>query len=58
MNGGVHVENLDIDREEQQSDFDKRRRLNGTMNGGGAKVNLSTTNGGVRIIRADSKPTT
>ena len=58
VNGGVHVENLDIDREEQQSDFDKRRRLNGTMNGGGAKVNLSTTNGGVRIIRADSKPTT
>ena len=58
VNGGVHVENLEISREEQQSDFDKRRRLNGTMNGGGAKVNLSTTNGGVRIIRGESKPTT
>ena len=58
VNGGVHVENLEISREEQQSEFDKRRRLNGTMNGGGAKVNLSTTNGGVRIIRAGSKPTT
>jgi hypothetical protein len=58
VNGGVQVENLDIDREEEQSDFDKRRRLNGTMNGGGAKVNLNTTNGGVRIVRADPKPTT
>ena len=58
VNGGVHVENLEISREEQQSDFDKRRRLNGTMNGGGAKVNLSTTNGGVRIIRTEPKPTT
>jgi hypothetical protein len=28
------------------------------MNGGGAKVNLSTTNGGVRIGKAGSKPTT
>jgi hypothetical protein len=58
VNGGVNVENLDIDREAQQSDFDKRRRLNGTMNGGGAKVNLSTTNGGVRLARTASKPTT
>jgi hypothetical protein len=58
VNGGVQVENLEISREEQQSDFDKRRRLNGTMNGGGAKVNLSTTNGGVRILRAGAKPTT
>jgi lia operon protein LiaG len=58
VNGGVQVENLEISREEQQSDFDKRRRLNGTMNGGGAKVNLSTTNGGVRIVRSESKPTT
>ena len=58
VNGGVQVENLEISREEQQSDFDRRRRLNGTMNGGGAKVNLSTTNGGVRIARADKKPTT
>ncbi|HEX6163150.1 MAG TPA: hypothetical protein VFZ31_07285 [Vicinamibacterales bacterium] len=58
VNGGVNVENLDIARDEQQSEFDKRRRLNGTMNGGGGKVNLSTTNGGVRLSRAGKKPTT
>jgi hypothetical protein len=57
VNGGVKVENLDIAREAQQSDFDKKRRLNGTMNGGGAKVNLSTTNGGVRISRTEKSTT-
>jgi hypothetical protein len=51
VNGGVHVEGLDIAKEEQHNDFDRRRRLNGTMNGGGAKVNMSTTNGGVRLSR-------
>jgi hypothetical protein len=54
VNGGVHVEGLDISREEQSNDFERKRRLNGTMNGGGAKVNISTTNGGVRITRASS----
>jgi hypothetical protein len=54
VNGGVHVENLDITKEEQGNDFERRRRLNGTMNGGGAKVTMSTTNGGVRIVRAGS----
>ena len=58
VNGGVQVQDLEITREEQQSDFDKRRRLNGTMNGGGAKVNLSTTNGGVRLSRTEKKSTT
>ena len=58
VNGGVQVENLEIAKEEQQSDFDRRRRLNGTMNGGGAKVNLNTTNGGVRIGQFGAKPTT
>jgi hypothetical protein len=58
VNGGVQVENLDIARDQEQSDFDKRRRLNGTMNGGGAKVNLSTTNGGVRLSRTGKKSTT
>ena len=58
VNGGVQVDDLEIAREEQQSDFDKRRRLNGTMNGGGAKVNLSTTNGGVRLSNSAKKPTT
>jgi len=56
VNGGVTVhEGLDISKEEQSNDRDRRRRLNGTMNGGGAKVNMSTTNGGVRLSRIASK---
>jgi len=51
VNGGVKVEGLDISKEEQQNDHERRRRLNGTMNGGGAKVNMSTINGGVRLSR-------
>jgi hypothetical protein len=52
VNGGVRVNDLEIDREEQSSRSESRRRLNGTMNGGGARVNVSTTNGGVRLSRA------
>ena len=55
VNGGVRVEGLEIAREEQGNDFERRRRLNGTMNGGGAKVIMNTTNGGVRLLRAGSK---
>ena len=55
VNGGVRVENLEIAKEEQHNDFDRRRPLNGTMNGGGAKVDMSTTNGGVRISKVGSK---
>jgi len=54
VNGGVRVEGLEIAKEDQGNDFERRRRLNGTMNGGGAKVNMSTTNGGVRLSRAGS----
>jgi hypothetical protein len=54
VNGGVRVEGLEIAREQQDNDFDRRRRLNGTLNGGGAKVNMSTTNGGVRLSRVGS----
>jgi len=54
VNGGVRVEGLEIAREEQGNDFERRRRLNGTMNGGGAKVNMSTTNGGVVLSRVGS----
>lgn len=57
VNGGVKVEDLDIAREEQANDFDKRRRLNGTMNGGGATVKMNTTNGGVRLSRATRNKT-
>ena len=42
-------------KEKQSNDFDRRRRLNGTMNGGGAKVNMSTTNGGVRLSKIGNK---
>jgi DUF4097 and DUF4098 domain-containing protein YvlB len=50
VNGGVRAaEELRIEQEEPSSERESRRRLTGTMNGGGAKVNVSTTNGGVRL---------
>jgi DUF4097 and DUF4098 domain-containing protein YvlB len=50
VNGGVRAaEELRIEQEERSSERESRRRLTGTMNGGGAKVNVSTTNGGVRL---------
>ena len=36
-------------RSEEATSFDSKRRLEGTLNGGGAKVDIRTTNGGVRI---------
>lgn len=59
VNGGVHVDNLDIARDQDQgsSDYERRRRLTGTMNGGGAKVRMSTTNGGVRLSSVAKKTT-
>ena len=57
VNGGVNVDSLDISREEQATDFDKRRRLNGTMNGGGASVKLNTTNGGIHLSRSAGNKT-
>jgi hypothetical protein len=60
VNGGVHVEDIEIVRDDQgnANDHERRRRLNATMNGGGAKVRMSTTNGGVRLSPAGKKPTT
>jgi hypothetical protein len=55
VNGGVHVDGLDISKDEQGNEFERKRRLNGTMNGGGARVEVSTTNGGVRLTRAGNK---
>ena len=53
VNGGVRVsEDLKADQEEESHEADRRRRFNGTLNGGGAKVSATTTNGGVRISRA------
>src|SRR6478735_6994953 len=56
VNGGVRVDNLEIkkDQEEGSSDYERRRHLNGTMNGGGGKVRMSTTNGGVRLSQASA----
>jgi hypothetical protein len=57
VNGGVQVNDLDLQRTSEPSSYELKRRLEGTLNGGGAKVNISTTNGGVRIGRANG-PTT
>jgi DUF4097 and DUF4098 domain-containing protein YvlB len=58
VNGGVRVsDDLKVDREEESQEFERRRRFNGTINGGGARDNASTTNGGVRISRT-ALPTT
>ena len=60
VNGGVHVEDIDIKRDDDgnENERERRRRLNATMNGGGAKVRMSTTNGGVRLSQSKTKPTT
>ena len=57
VNGGVHVEGLEITRPDDgnRNDFERRRRLNGELNGGGARIKMSTTNGGVRLT-ASSAP--
>jgi hypothetical protein len=47
VNGGLNTTGLDLELTGQQS----RRRLAGTLNGGGARVSVDTTNGGVRISR-------
>jgi hypothetical protein len=57
VNGGVHVDGLEMDLDEQSSDLDKRRRLNGTLNGGGANVKMNTTNGGIHLTRASGSKT-
>jgi len=57
VNGGINVDNLEISRDEQATDFDKKRRLNGTMNGGGASVKMNTTNGGIHLARSTGNKT-
>jgi hypothetical protein len=51
VNGGVHVEGLDIKRPDDgnQNDFERRRKLTGELNGGGARIKMTTTNGGVHL---------
>ena len=48
VNGGINVSGLDLQLSGEQS----RRRLDGQLNGGGARVSLSTTNGGVKLTKA------
>ena len=48
VNGGISVDNLPLEIIGEQT----RRKIEGKLNGGGARVNLETTNGGVRISRA------
>ena len=45
VNGGLGVENLSIVATSEQT----RRHLEGTLNGGGPQIELTTTNGGVRL---------
>jgi Putative adhesin len=54
-NGGIKADGLDLQITGEQT----RRRLDGTLNGGGAKVSLETTNGGVKLskVLVASKPT-
>ena len=44
-NGGISVSNIDLDDISERS----RRKLDARMNGGGPKIDLETTNGGIRI---------
>jgi hypothetical protein len=55
VNGGVRAsDELKIQRAEEPTEQESRRRLDGTMNGGGARLNLRTTNGGVRLSNVGS----
>lgn len=49
-NGGINVSNVKIEVAERS-----RRRFEGRINGGGAPIELQTTNGGIRI-RSRSEP--
>ncbi|MCA1584162.1 MAG: DUF4097 family beta strand repeat-containing protein [Acidobacteria bacterium] len=50
VNGGITVSGLELQTEGDQS----RRLVQGRLNGGGARVNLETTNGGVKLARSQS----
>ncbi len=50
VNGGINTTGLDIALNGEQT----RRRMEGTLNGGGARVSLETTNGGVRLSRTSA----
>jgi hypothetical protein len=50
VNGRISVVDLDVVAAGEQT----RRRLEGQLNGGGARVTLETVNGGVKIAKASS----
>lgn len=50
-NGGVSTGDLALEPTGEQS----RRRVEGTLNGGGATVTLETTNGGVRLTKSPTR---
>jgi hypothetical protein len=47
-NGGISVDGLDVQVQGEQT----KRRLEGTLNGGGARITMETVNGGVKIGRS------
>lgn len=49
-NGGIAVTGLELQRTGEQT----RRRVEGTLNGGGTRVTLETTNGGARLSKSTS----
>lgn len=50
VNGRVTVSDLDVATGDEEES--RRRRLQGTLNGGGARIDLQTTNGGVALGRS------
>ena len=48
VNGGISVDGLDVEVVGEKT----RRRLDGKLNGGGARVSMETVNGGVKIARS------
>ncbi len=48
VNGGVSINGLSLDITGEQT----RKKVEGKLNGGGTRVVLDTTNGGVRLNKA------
>ena len=48
VNGGIDVHELNVEVTGEKS----RRRMEGKLNGGGARIDLETVNGGVRLTRS------